>query len=92
MAASTKYIVTGTNHFSNGTEGIVLARDDDGNVTKEISTTKPSSLTKDELATIGSLGVNVEPISKEQAAALEAQVNSVAVGADVAGAAPVFDN
>lgn len=90
--AAAKYIITGTTHFSNGTEGIVLKKDGDGNVTKEISTTKPSSLTKDELATVRSLGVTVEEISSEQAAALEAQEASIVVGADTAGAAPVFDN
>lgn len=85
------YIVTGTTHQSNGTEGIVLEKDGQGNVTKEISATQAANLNKDELVLVRSLGVTVEKISASEAEALKARV-SVSVGSDTSGAAPTFDN
>lgn len=90
---SSTYVIDGAKNPSRiGTEEIILEKASDGTVTKSISKTTPAQLNQDELALVQSFGVTVEKISKARADELTAAAAQVAaVGADVAGAAPVFD-
>jgi len=84
--ADTYYKLVGTgNRHSDWTTGVVLERDDDGNVTKEV-TTAGNPLSAEDKEKVEAMGFKLEKVSKADAE--EAQ--AAGVGSDVAGAAPVF--
>jgi hypothetical protein len=87
-----KYIVTGTTDRSrSGTEEVIFKKDSDGNPVRYISKTHPGALSEDDLATLKSLGIEVEKVSKKQAAQLEQDASQIgATASDTAGAAPVI--
>lgn len=87
-----KYIVTGTTSNGNGTEEVILARDEEtGEPTKWVSKTHPEELSKDEKEVVESCGVVVEKVSKDEAAEIEAKASQQVTATDTAAAAPVFD-
>lgn len=87
-----KYIVTGTTSNGNGTEEVILARDEEtGEPTKWVSKTHPEELTKEEKEVVESCGVVVEKVSKDEAAEIEAKASQQAAATDTAAVAPVFD-
>ena len=84
--ADTYYKLVGTgNRHTDWTTGVVLERDDDGNVTKEV-TAAGSPLSAEDKEKVEALGFKLEKVSKAEAE--EAQASGV--GSDVTGAAPVF--
>jgi hypothetical protein len=85
--ADTYYKLSGTpNRHTDWTSEIVLERDEDGNVTKAVSSTQPATLNESEREKVESLGYSLEKVSKSEAEAAQQS----GVGADVVGAAPVF--
>lgn len=83
------YKLTGqtNNRHTNWTTEIVLERDDDGNVTKSISTTRAAELTGEQKKKLEARGYKTEKVSKEEADRLR---ETAAAATDVTGTAPVF--
>lgn len=69
------------------TTGVVLERDDDGTVTKEVSASAPADLTKEQVGQVEALGLEVEEVSKTEADKLTQQAATTAA-TDTAGGAP----
>lgn len=86
MADYYKLVGSTSNRHTDWTSGIVLERDDDGNVTKSVSTTVPAELSAEDVKKVQALGYEVEKTTKKEAE--EAQ--NITVGSDVAGSGPVF--
>lgn len=76
-----------TSDPNDGTTGVVLEKDDDGQPTKVVSTGIPVQLNAEDRKKVESLGYTLDSVSKEEA---EEAAKRGAVGGDVAGAAPVL--
>lgn len=79
------YILVAPQSNTNGTTEIILERDEDGNVTKKISTAISAELSDSDRKKIEDLGYKVEAASEKSEAPKVSQADS-----DVSGAAPVF--
>lgn len=72
----------------NWATSVVLERDDDGNVTKEVVSGVPINLESAEQSKVEAMGFVLESSSKDEAE--KVQESTPAAGSDVSGAAPVF--
>jgi hypothetical protein len=83
-----KLVGSEKNPHTDWTAEVVLAKDDDGNVTKSISASVPVELSAADAKKVEALGFGVEKVSKEEADAAAGNP----VGADAARSGPVFGN
>jgi len=86
------YKVSNTrNPHTDWTAGVVLERDKDGNVTKEVTFGVPTNeLTGDDRKKLEGMGYTVESSSAKEADEVAQSGAPATVGTDVTGAAPVF--
>ena len=87
MADYYKLVGSKENSTVDWTTEVVLERGDDGEVTKAVGVNRPAQLSKADLDKLEELGYETEGVSKEEAEQAEA---AVAVGEDVAAAAPLL--
>lgn len=73
---------------NNWTTEVILARDEDGNVTGSVRAGEPADMSADDWKTIESFGFIVEASSKEEAE--QFAVAQPQVGSDIAGASPLL--
>lgn len=79
-------LVGSENSTTDWTSSVILERDDDGNVTKEVGVDRPAQLTKEDLDTVKGLGLKVEKSSKDEAD----QAEAAAVSNDALASAPLI--
>lgn len=79
-------LVGSQNPTTDWTTSVVLERDDEGNVTKEVGVDRPAQLNKDDLDKLKSIGFEVTKSSKDEAEAAEA----ASVSNDALASAPLI--
>lgn len=87
MADTYYKLATTPNRHTDWTTNVILERDEDGNVTKEVGVNQPAQLNETDRNKVEALGYTLERVSKQEAEESQA---AQAAGTDVTGAAPVF--